>query len=192
MRVPRPLLGLVALLGVALAGCADGEAVGRPAGQPADTGFVAGGGVVTVVPEAERAAAPPFAGPLLGGGSFDLAEQQGQVVVLNVWGSWCAPCRAEAPALQGAWEQTQDDGVLFVGVNTHDTEEGAQAFVDEFGLTYDSVLDPTGRLLLGFRDTLPAAAIPSTLVVDRDGRVAARVLGEVSERTLVDLVEEVA
>lgn len=147
---------------------------------------------MTVIPKEDREPAPAFSGPTLDGEQFDLAEQAGDVVVLNVWGSWCAPCRAEAPALAAVAEQTADDGVVFIGVNTRDTTTAAQAFEDEFAVPYPSVVDTDGRLLLAFRDTLPPAAIPSTLIVDRDGDMAARVLGEITETSLRDLVTDIA
>ncbi len=179
----------VAALALAATGCG-GD--GRVQAATASAGFVEGNGVVTLVPAEEREPAPDFSGPLLDGGTFDLAEARGDVVVLNVWGSWCAPCRSEAPGFAAVAADTADQGVQFVGVNTRDTTEGAQAFEDEFALGYPSVVDPDGRLLLAFRDTLPPAAIPSTLVVDREGRMAARVLGEMSQQSLSDLVEQVA
>ncbi len=176
------------LLGAVLTGCGGDGRV-----EPADSaGFVEGSGVVTVVPPEQRQSAPPFAGPLLDGGTFDLADARGEVVVLNVWGSWCAPCRAEAPDLVAVAEGTASDGVRVVGVNTRDTPTAAQAFEDEFSVPYPSVVDADGRLLLAFRETLPPAAIPSTLVIDRQGRMAARVVGPITERSLTDLVEQVA
>jgi thiol-disulfide isomerase/thioredoxin len=182
------LAGLLALLAAGATGCADD---GRVQPAAAEAGFVQGDGVVTVIPPEDREPAPDFSGPLLDGGTFDLADHQGEVVVLNVWGSWCAPCRAEAPALAAVAADTAGEGVQFVGVNTRDTASGAQAFEDEFGVTYPSVVDTDGRLLLAFRDTLPPAAIPSTLVVDREGRMAARVLGPITEESLADLVAQV-
>lgn len=171
-----------------LAGCG-GDGRVEPA---AEAGFVQGGGVVTVVDATDREPAPEFSGPTLDGGKFDLAEQTGNVVVLNVWGSWCAPCRAEAPAFATVAGETADDGVVFVGVNTRDTETAALAFESEFDVPYPSVVDSDGRRLLAFRDTLPPAAIPSTLVVDRNGDMAARVIGPITEASLRDLVTEVA
>lgn len=148
--------------------------------------------MVTLVDPAEREPAPEFSGPTLDGDEFSLSEQAGSVVVLNVWGSWCAPCRAEAPAFAAVAEETADDGVVFVGVNTRDTETAALAFEEEFDVPYPSVVDSDGRRLLAFRDTLPPAAIPSTLVVDRDGDMAARVIGPITETSLRELVTEVA
>jgi thiol-disulfide isomerase/thioredoxin len=182
---------LLATGALVLAGCSDGQVQRtETAGQ---TRYVEGSGVVTIVPPDERQPAPQFSGPLLGDtGEFDLAQANGDVVVLNVWASWCPPCRKEAPALQAVAADLADDGVRFVGVNVRDNETDAGAFEHEFGVTYPSVVDPTGTLLLAFRDTLPPSAIPSTLVIDRQGRLAARVLDEVTETSLRDLVGDIA
>jgi thiol-disulfide isomerase/thioredoxin len=188
--VRRLVVGVMlsAVLALVLAGCG-GDGRVEPA---AEAGFVQGGGVVTVIDRAEREPAPEFSGPTLDGDTFSLAEEAGNVVVLNVWGSWCAPCRGEAPGFAAVANETATDGVVFVGVNTRDTETAALAFEDEFDVPYPSVVDSDGRRLLAFRDTLPPAAIPSTLVVDRDGNMAARVIGPISETSLRDLVTEVA
>jgi len=185
---PGRTAATLVVVALGLAGCG-GDGRVEPA---AEAGFVQGSGVVTVVPPADREPAPDFSGPLLDGGTFDLADARGEVVVLNVWGSWCAPCRAEAPGFVAVAADTAADGVQFVGVNTRDTESGASAFEEEFGVTYPSVLDPDGRLLLAFRETLPPAAIPSTLLVDREGRMAARVIGPISQTSLADLVDTIA
>jgi thiol-disulfide isomerase/thioredoxin len=190
MHVVRTMAALAA--GVLLAaGCSDGQVQrSDAAGQ---TRYVEGTGVVTIVPPDERQEAPEFSGPLLGGtGEFDLAQAEGDVVVLNVWASWCPPCRNEAPALQAASAELADQDVQFVGINVRDNDVDAQAFEQEFGLTYPSVVDTTGSLLLAFRDTLPPTAIPSTLVVDREGRLAARILDEVTQKSLHDLVADIA
>ena len=117
--------------------------------------------------------------------------QRGDIVVLNVWASWCAPCRAEAPELQEVWNDVQGRGVQFVGLNTRDSELSAQRFVETMGLTFPSVQDTDGRLQLLFSDSLPPQAIPSTLVIDRDGNVAARILGKASAATLRGVIDEV-
>jgi peroxiredoxin len=190
-RASRVLLGGLLLVPVALlaAGCSGATASGTGS---SDTGFVSGDGTLTVLKESVRQPAPTISGPTLEGGTFDLAEQRGQVVVLNVWGSWCGPCRAEAPQLERAAVALAPKGVQFVGLNTRDKPEPAKAFIKRFGITFPSLSDPDGRLQLGFRDTLPPAAIPSTLVIDREGRVAARIIGPLeSQSTLVALVEQV-
>ena len=127
--------------------------------------------------------------PTLDGGEFSLADQQGKVVVLNVWASWCAPCRSEAPELAEVYQDSDPDQVQFVGLATRDSEATAAAFVRKSELDYPHVLDTDGSLQLLFRDTLPPQAIPSTLVIDREGRVAGRALGEVSAPTLRAMIE---
>jgi thiol-disulfide isomerase/thioredoxin len=165
---------------------------GCGAAPAAQGGFVGGDGSLTIVAPDQRTTAPQITGELLGGGTFDSATLSGQVVVYNVWGSWCAPCRKEAPALEAAARRTAGRAT-FVGLNTRDLDQApAQAFVRAFDITYPSVFDPDGRELLKFGTDLPPSAIPSTLVVDAQGRIAARVLGEVTEATLVGLVDDVA
>jgi thiol-disulfide isomerase/thioredoxin len=189
MRRLAVFLG-VALL--ALAGCSDGQVERSDNGDQA--GYIAGDGTISVFDPAERKTAPEFGGELLDGGEFSLADSLGEVVVLNVWGSWCPPCRKEAPDLQAAYENLEPDGVRFVGVNVREPngKRPAQQFEDEFGITYPSVYDPKADALLAFRSTVPPAAIPSTLVIDREGRIAARILGPIGETSLTDIVREVA
>jgi thiol-disulfide isomerase/thioredoxin len=176
-------LALLAMLGMT-AGCA--QTMGGA------EGFVSGSGTVTVLDKAQRTAAPPVAGRTLDGRHFSLADERGSTVVLNVWGSWCAPCRDEAPDLVKAARKLQNEKVQFVGINVREPGvASAQAFVRHYGVPYPSIYDTDGSQLLGFRDTLPPDAIPSTLVVDPQGRVAARVLGTVDTTTLVGLVHDV-
>lgn len=186
----RTVITLVVSVVVATA-CSDGQV--QRSDSAGETRYVEGSGVVTIVPPDERQPAPDFSGPLLSGdGQFDLAQARGNVVVLNVWASWCPPCRSEAPALQAVSVELADQNVQFIGVNVRDNRTDARAFEQQFGLTYPSVMDTTGALLLAFRDTLPPSAIPSTLVIDREGRLAARVLDEVTETSLGDLVADIA
>jgi thiol-disulfide isomerase/thioredoxin len=175
---------------VLVAGCSDGQV--QRSDEAAQVGYIQGAGVVTMLPADEREPAPEFGGPLLGDdGEFWLADAAGEIVVLNVYGSWCPPCRKEAPALQAVYEDLKDDGVRFVGVNTRDNTTDALAYEDQFGITYPSVVDTDGRRMLAFRDSLPPNAIPTTLVIDRDGQVAARVLGEISESSLRELLTDI-
>lgn len=169
-----------------LAGCAAEDA---PAGGDA-LGFQAGDGTVTIVQPDQREPAPVLTGDTLDGGTVSTADFAGTVIVINVWGSWCAPCRAEAPELVEAAAQL-GEAASFLGVNTRDLDVApARAFERAFELSYPSIFDPDGRLLLDFAQ-LPPKAIPSTLVIDAEGRVAARVLGEVDAATLVGIVGDV-
>ena len=172
------------LVSVLLVGCGSG-----PAGSD---GFVAGDGTLTVLPVDQRPAAPLVEGTTLEGAAWRSDYAPGKVLVYNVWGSWCAPCRAEAPVLVAASKRTADVAV-FVGLNTRDLDEAApQAFLRAFDVPYVNLYDPDGALLLKFSGQLPASAIPSTLLVDAKGRIAARIIGEVTEATLVDVIADLA
>lgn len=156
-------------------------------------GFVAGDGTLTVLPPAERKPAPVVSGTTLEGEPWISAtDSMRRVTVYNVWGSWCAPCRAEAPALVAASKRTADKA-RFVGINTRDLDPAApKAFVRAFEVPYVNLYDPDGALLLEFSGQLPPSAIPSTLLVDPDGRIAARIIGETTEATLVGVIEDLA
>ena len=182
-RTSGPVLALALLV----AGCGGGA----PQGGAPDKGYISGDGSVTVIAPAERGEPVAFAGDTLDGTAFDVADHRGEVVVVNVWGSWCPPCIAEAPELERVWDRTRSREVQFVGVNTRDQPAAARAHERRFGVSYPSIDDDGGRVLLAFRGTLPPVAIPSTLVLDRRGRVAARVLGQVGAGTLRGLVTDV-
>ena len=177
---------LVVLAGCSTTGADEGT---RSAGQE---GYVGVRGNLTQIAPADRVELPTVSGTSLDGEPLSTADFSGRVVVVNVWGSWCAPCRAEAPALQRASEATRGRA-QFVGITTRDNDPAqARAFVRAFGIGYPSIYDPDGKALLQFAGTLPPSAIPSTLIIDEQGRLAARVLGEISELTLVTMVDEVA
>ena len=180
----KPLLVLAATV-LALTACGGAEATDSGAG------FVGGDGSIVLIDPSDRVPAPELTGKTLNGDTYSLADDLGDVVVMNVWASWCAPCRAEAPELEEVWTDVQKDGVQFIGLNTRDSELAAQRFVETMGLTFPSVQDTDGRLQLLFADSLPPQAIPSTLVIDREGRVAARLLGKVSAATLRGVIDEV-
>ncbi len=174
---------LVVLAGL-LGGCSAAPTVGA-------TGYVQGAGTVTVLPVGQRGAPRDFSATTLAGAPFSLASTRGHVTVVNVWASWCPPCRAEAPGLQAVWQQFASSGVRFVGIDTRDQVPQAKAYQAHFKLTFPSVSDNDGSVLLAFRDTLPPVAIPSTLILDRSGRVAVRVVGGVTETRLSDLLRQV-
>ncbi|MGY2078328.1 TlpA family protein disulfide reductase [Modestobacter sp. SYSU DS0657] len=178
----RTLTAALALSGALLAGCSTGpDAVDVANGG--EFRFVESTPEGEVIPEAERKSAPEFSGTLLDGGEWDSGELAGDVAVLNFWGSWCAPCRVETPQFQEVYTEVADDGVQFLGLNVKDTEQLATRFLESKGITFPSLFDPRGEVALAFRD-YPAAAIPSTIVLDRDGRVAAVYTGEVRQDDL--------
>ena len=186
MRFATTIVALVVAL--ASAGCSSSADAGS--GAP-DKGFISGNGTVRVVAPGSRGKPIEFSGTTLEGAHFDVADHRGKVIVVNVWGSWCPPCIAEAPALQRVWEQTESRGVQFVGVDTRDGRAQALAHQRKHNVTYPSLADEDGRVLLAFRGALPPVAIPSTLVLDRSGRVAARVLGKTSSGVLRGIIDDV-
>ena len=170
-----------------LAGCSNDEV-----GSSGDAGFVSGKGIITRLPVAERREPGEVAGETLEGEPIALSDFAGKTVVVNVWGSWCAPCRSEAPELVAAADELADDDVVFLGINSRDLDRAAaQAFQRRFEVPYPSIYDQKGQTLLAFRGTLSPNAIPSTVVVDAEGRVAASIIGELTKPTLVGLVEDV-
>ena len=150
---------------------------------------MAGDGSTVVLAPADREPAPDLSGTTLDGAPWRLSDSLGQVTVLNVWASWCAPCRAEAPTLQATYAARAAEGVAFVGLDTRDSQAAAEAFVRNYGITYPNVRDPDGQLQLAFRQTLPPQSIPSTLFLDKQGQVAARVLGEVDSARLNGIID---
>jgi thiol-disulfide isomerase/thioredoxin len=136
---------------------------------------------------------PSVSGPALGSNrTISSQDYRGKIVVINVWGSWCPPCRKEAPDLQAASVETKDTA-QFIGITSKDYDPApAEAFLRSFQITYPSIYDPTGKVLLAFAGQLPPSAIPSTMIIDRQGRLAVRVLSEVSKITLVDMINDVA
>jgi thiol-disulfide isomerase/thioredoxin len=130
-------------------------------------------------------------GTSLQGRRLSSSSLGGDVVVLNVWGSWCSPCRAEAPILAAASRRYAAHQVSFLGINVRDNAAAARAFEDRFEIPYPSIADFDGRSLLALNEYVPASAVPVTVILDREGRVAARVLGELREATLTALLRTV-
>ena len=174
-----------------LAGC-----TGTPIGAGTTTqnqNFVAGDSAVTTWPTGDRTAAPAVTAKTLEGGSFSLADHKGKVVVLNFWASWCAPCRVETPALQVLAHDLASQGVVFVGVDSRDDPDAARAFLADIKgsdapVDYPDIDDSSGDVAMSFHSLLPPG-FPSTLVVDRAGKVAARVNGPTTGVRLKALLE---
>ena len=139
----------------------------------------------------QRPQIPELAGTTLDGSSLKVTSLRGHVVVLNAWASYCEPCRTESPALARVAQQTAALDVRFVGIDEQDRAEPARAFAASAGATYPELVDADGALLGSLR-LVPPSAVPSTLVLDRSGRVAARVIGAVDAATLDSLVRALA
>ncbi len=178
------VLGLTGAL--VLAGCS-GSSKGT-----GTSAYPIGDGAVLQVPAQQRGEPVTLKGTTLDGKPLDVASLRGQTVVLNVWGSWCPPCRKEAPALVAAASDLASQKVTFVGINTRDASVAqALAYQQKYKVTYPSLVDDGGKLLLALKGAVPPNAIPTTLILDRQGRVAARFSGEITKVTLVDLVGDV-
>lgn len=182
---------LAALTGVAGCNGADPQSIAGQARAGDQKGFVAGDGSVQQIPSATRGAALALTGTTLEGAALNVTEWRGSVVVVNVWGSWCGPCVEEAPQLQKAWAGYQGAGapVRFVGLDFKEGPETALAFTRAYGITYPSLRYDNGAPALGLGGLAPA--VPTTVVLDRKGRAAARVLGATTVSTLTGLVDDV-
>jgi thiol-disulfide isomerase/thioredoxin len=185
---------VVAALALALASgvsaCSDGgDSISAQAKQGTSKGYVAGDGTIEQIAVAERSTQISVSGTTLEGAALDTTAWRGKVVVVNTWGSWCPPCNAEAPDLQQTWESFQHKDVQFMGVDLRDSPETGLAFQRKFGLTYPSLRWDGGSVLLQMKGK--ASATPTTLVLDRDGRLAGRISGRADASTLRGMVENV-
>lgn len=175
-----------AAVAAALAGCSGGD--GLPATQGAN--YIEGDDTVSQVEAEDRGEPISFTGTGVDGAAIDLADYRGRVVVLNTWFATCAPCRKEAPDLESVWQEYSSRNVQFLGINTYDTAAVAAAFAETFGTTYPSVLDAdSGEAMLALRGVAPQAT-PTTIVLDVEGRVAARASGIVRPLTLSGLLDD--
>jgi thiol-disulfide isomerase/thioredoxin len=148
-----------------------------PGGGTSGATYVDGSGRAVLYTAGHRPLAPDFTGTTLTGSRLSFSSYRGRVVVLNFWGSWCGPCREEAPALAVAAQQYRPSGVAFLGVDVRDTTASAQAFTHDFGVSYPSVSDASSAITLDFTAVVPIAGTPTTLVIDRAGRIAGAVFG---------------
>ncbi|GGM63567.1 TlpA family protein disulfide reductase [Dactylosporangium sucinum] len=171
----RRLVLVLALISL-LAACSDGGASSKN---------VLGSRKIAV---ADRVAAPVMRGDLIGGGSFDLASNKGKVVVINFWASWCPPCRSEAPELDKVYAATKADGAVFIGVNVRDQRDPAAAYLADVKPGFGSLFDPAGEHALDF--DVPPNSLPATLVVDRNGKLAAVLRMEVDQQLLEPVVRD--
>ena len=152
---------------------------------------VGGNPSAVLYPAGHRPLAPDFSATTLTGSRLSFSGYRGQVVVVNFWGSWCVPCREEAPVLAAAAARYRPSGVSFLGVDVRDTTASARAFVNRFHVAYPSVADSGSTITLDFTAVVPIAGTPTTLVVDRTGHIAGAVFGSVTYQDLTAILAKV-
>ena len=188
------LLAVICTAAVSLSACASGD---DAVAQGGTFDFVSPGGQTEIFydPPADRGTIGTVSGPDLmnEGKTTSLDDFAGQVVVLNVWGQWCGPCRGEANDLEQVYEETKDQGVSFLGINVRDNQQDkAQDFVIDNKVSYPSIYDPAMRTMIALGQNYPTSVIPTTIVLDREHRVAAVFLKELLTEDLKPVVERVA
>ena len=178
----------IAALTVGLSGCAQQDDLAKQAKAGDNKNYVAGDGSVTEFAKADRKAPVNIKGTLFDGTAVTPQDFVGKVTVLNFWFAACAPCRVEAPILEELHQEFKPQGVQFYGVNLRDEKATADAFDKTFNLSYPSFNDQDGAVLLSVSGIVPPGAVPTTLVLDKEGKVASRVLGEIEKGTLKALI----
>ena len=183
--------GAAVALGLTLTACGDdANSISSQAKQGDNKGYVAGDGQIESLAVGDRKKPVKVSGTTLQGKPWTLASAKGQVVVLNVWGSWCPPCQKELPHLQDAWSSysSAKKPVQFVGLLQRDSVDSASSTLAKFKVTYPSLKDDGGKTLLGLQGKV--VTTPTTLVIDKQGRIAARISGETTATTLRNLVDQ--
>ncbi|GAA4655457.1 TlpA disulfide reductase family protein [Arthrobacter cryoconiti] len=176
---------------VALAACTSKDPLAQQAKAGDNKNYIAGDGSVTEYAPADRSKPVEFSAKLFDGSEINASTFPGHVTILNFWYAACSPCRLEAPDLQALNTEFGTQGVKFYGVNVRDEKATAEAFERSFSLTYPSVMDKDGGVLLAMTKYVPPAAVPTTLVMDKQGRVSARILGTADKSTLKALITSV-
>jgi thiol-disulfide isomerase/thioredoxin len=181
---------ITAAIAVTLSGCTANDPLADQFKAGDNKNYIAGDGSVTEYPEANRGKSVAWNGPTDGGGILSSEQLTGVPIVMNFWYAGCAPCRAEAPDLLAISKEFPK--VQFVGVNVRDSAATSAAFNRNFKITWPSIIDAQfGTVALAFTGIVTPAAVPSTLVIDKQGRVSARVLGRIDKSILTTLVKTV-
>jgi len=181
---------MVASFVLVLAGCSTDDPLADQFREGGNKNYIAGDGTVTEYSEENRPEAQPWGGFTESGERLDSVQLDGVVTVMNWWYAACAPCRDEAPDLVDLAEEYESEGVQFIGVNVRDTPETALAFARNFGVTYPSIMDArTGAVSLAFTGVVTPQAVPTTLVIDSEGRISSKILGRIDPSILGELIE---
>jgi len=184
-RYSTSVVALLAASALLLTGCAS-DPLAEQFREGSGKNYIAGDGTISEFDETQRGEPIEFSGETVEGEQFDSADTLGDVTVVNFWYAGCAPCRVEAPMLEKVSQQFADEPVTFVGVNVRDQAGTAASFEKTYGITYPSILDvESGTAQLAFAGPVPAAAVPTTIVLDKQGRVAARVLGQLEDASIL-------
>ncbi|STD02889.1 Thiol-disulfide oxidoreductase resA [Dermatophilus congolensis] len=189
-NTPRTLTTL--LLTATLTACStSGNTIANQARRGDDLGYVTGDGAVQRLPADQRKTPITLNGKLLDGTPWNITDNRGKITVLNIWGSWCQPCQNEAPQLEKARAPyNKDPNIQFIGINVGESPETGSAAAKAWGLTYPSLTDPERKLASSLNGL--ANATPTTLVIDTQGRVAARISGALATAsTLTGLIDDV-
>jgi peroxiredoxin len=184
----RRVLLAGALAVVLLSGCTPGSQ--ENPSDVADQGYQSGDGSTTTWAAGDRSGPLELSGTDFAGTAQDVADWRGEVVVLNTWYANCPPCRAEAPDLAALSTDYAADGVQVLGINRTDDAGTAQAFERQFEVPYPSLADTDGTAIAALQGTVPVNAVPTTVVLDREGMVAGRILGLADPSTLRSMVDE--
>jgi len=183
-RVFTVVFALLAV--VVLAGCTSSDSLAQQYRDGNEKGYIAGEFQVVEIPEPDRGEPVAFEGVTETGERVSSDDYRGGVLVVNFWYAACGPCIVEAPLLEEVWQEYQDQGVSFLGVNTYDQPATALSFARDNNVTYPSVIDVNdGKVKLAFAQVTPIQATPTTLVLDRGGRVAARVIGQLASASIL-------
>ena len=183
-RVFTVVFALLAV--VVLAGCTSSDSLAQQYRDGNEKGYIAGDFQVVEIPEPDRGEPVAFEGVTETGERVSSDDYRGGVLVVNFWYAACGPCIVEAPLLEEVWQEYQDQGVSFLGVNTYDQPATALSFARDNNVTYPSVIDVNdGKVKLAFAQVTPIQATPTTLVLDRGGRVAARVIGQLASASIL-------
>lgn len=184
-RVGLPIVAVMLIAGI-LAGCASNDSLTEQYREGDDKGYIAGDFQVVEISESERGKPVVFTGVTEIGEVVSSDDYTGEVLVVNFWYAACGPCIVEAPLLEQVWQEYQNDDVAFLGVNTYDQPATALSFARDNGITYPSIIDVNdGKVKLAFAQVTPIQATPTTLVIDRDGRVAARIIGQLAGASIL-------
>jgi thiol-disulfide isomerase/thioredoxin len=159
-------------------------------GTPSGESYVDGNPSAVLYDTGHRALVPDFSGTTLAGPPFSLAAYRGKVVVLNFWGSWCAPCRSEGQTLEALSGRYAHAGVSFIGVDEHDTPANAEAFEQGFGIKYPSVDDPAASIAQTVSSAVLISSPPTTLVIDRSGHVSGAIFGTATYSVLDTMISK--